>query len=59
MKTVFTIWIMGFLITLVGWIMNISKLFDYGFDSGVTIEVAFRIIGVFVAPLGAIMGYFV
>lgn len=58
-NTVATIWIMSFLVIVMGWIINIVKIFDHGFDSGVTIEVAFRIIGVFMAPIGAIMGYFV
>jgi hypothetical protein len=41
----------------VGWIMNIVKIVDSGFDVITGMFVA-RCIGVFVAPLGAVLGYF-
>ena len=42
---------------VVGWIMNIVKIVDSGFDVITGMFVA-RCIGVFVAPLGAVLGYF-
>lgn len=57
MKTVGIIWIIVVLAIIVGWIKNIFDIVDLGFDSGVTIEIALRIAGIFIAPLGAIMGY--
>lgn len=38
-----------------GWIMNIVELCQ---ATGFTVMVVVRIIGVFMAPLGAILGYF-
>jgi hypothetical protein len=40
----------------VGWITNIVKLFFYD-GSGFTGEFALRIVGIFVAPLGVVLGY--
>lgn len=39
-----------------GWIANIVKLFGSSFDP-LTGEVILRVIGIFAAPLGAIMGF--
>ncbi|CAM4080043.1 hypothetical protein BOTU111921_10540 [Bordetella tumbae] len=43
---------------LVGWFLNIAKIFKIGFAVAdwTTFEVA-RIIGVFLAPLGAVLGW--
>jgi len=39
-----------------GWIMNIVAIFNGSFEP-VTGEMVVRIIGVFLAPIGAIMGW--
>lgn len=61
MKTLgFVIWfwsVIGF-IGLVGWIMNIVEIFHSNF-SNFTGELVLRLFGVFIAPLGSIMGLFV
>ncbi len=49
------IWISIFLASAVGWVLNIIELFRADAFSG---EVIARAIGVIVAPLGAIFGYF-
>ena len=48
-----------FLAAIVGWVMNIISLvgFEGTLASAGILEV-FRVIGIFVAPLGAILGYF-
>jgi len=43
---------------IVGWIMNIVKLVAQ-FDADLTAEIVLRIVGIPVAPIGAIMGLFV
>ena len=40
-----------------GWIWNIVKLASMSFDP-ITGMLVLRIVGIFVAPLGAIVGYF-
>ncbi|WP_447887667.1 hypothetical protein [Serratia fonticola] len=57
-----TISIAGFLVVIagiIGWIMNIWKIIDSGFVLAEWggMQVA-RVIGVFVAPLGAVLGWF-
>jgi hypothetical protein len=47
------------LVGLIGWVVNILKLAEYGLDVGITIELALRCIGVVIVPLGAVMGLFV
>ena len=42
-----------------GWILNILALVDLGMDNLVTIEGILRVGGVFVAPVGAVLGFFV
>ena len=44
------------IVSLAGWIWNIVKLSDLGLDP-LTGEVVIRVVGIFVAPLGAVMGY--
>ena len=50
-------WIGLFLGGLFGWVMNIIELIGMTFDPITGMAVA-RIIGIFVAPLGAVLGYF-
>lgn len=38
-----------------GWILNILKIIDFDESKG---WIAARIIGAFIAPLGAVLGYF-
>jgi len=40
----------------IGWVLNIVKLVGAGFDP-IGAEVVLRVIGIFMAPLGAILGY--
>lgn len=42
--------------TIGGWIANIVKIFGMSFDP-LTAEAVLRVIGVFVFPIGGIMGY--
>jgi hypothetical protein len=50
------LWIGLALVSLWGWIWNIMKLYDLGLDP-LTGEVVLRVIGIFVAPIGVVMGY--
>lgn len=45
------------LLGAVGWIWNIVKIIGAGFDVFTGMLIA-RCIGVFIAPLGAVLGYF-
>ena len=59
MKTViivYSIYVLLAIFGLVGWIKNISKLIDCDFEPSYKTEVL-RIIGIPVAPMGAIIGY--
>lgn len=52
-------WVLVVIAAVVGWVMNIYKIFTVGVplaEFGV-MEIM-RIIGVFAAPLGAVLGYF-
>jgi hypothetical protein len=42
---------------IVGWIMNIVVLYGMSFDQ-ITGPLVLRIVGIFVAPLGSILGLF-
>ncbi|HFU8694047.1 TPA: hypothetical protein ACSQK4_004466 [Escherichia coli] len=49
-------WLYRFLFS--GWIMNLVKLVNDGdlqFDAGVTLA---RVVGVFIVPVGGILGFF-
>lgn len=48
--------ITGIGITILGWVMNLIKIFSMEHIQ-FTGEVVLRIVGIFVAPLGVIMGY--
>ena len=50
--TVVIIWLVG----AIGWIANIYKLANSSFDV-LTGMLVLRIVGIFLAPLGAILGY--
>lgn len=53
--------IIAFLITVgCGWVFNIIKLVAFLSDgfAGHELMMIFRIIGVFVAPIGAVLGFF-
>lgn len=50
--TVLVLSIMG----VAGWLINIGKLFGI-MNAGITSEFILRILGMFVPPFGAIMGY--
>jgi hypothetical protein len=41
---------------VIGWVMNIVTLYHMSFAT-MTGELVVRVIGIFVAPIGAIMGY--
>ncbi|MFE1574392.1 hypothetical protein ACFIQG_21760 [Comamonas odontotermitis] len=41
---------------VVGWIWNIVKIINTGFDVFTGLLIA-RVVGVFLAPLGAVLGY--
>jgi len=56
--TVALLWLAIIVAALVGWVMNIVAIFHSNFSS-ITGELVLRVIGVFVAPLGSIMGLFV
>jgi hypothetical protein len=46
-----------FIAAVVGWVMNIIDIVNSDFHN-VTGMLVLRIIGVFLAPLGAVLGYF-
>ena len=46
------VWLVG----LVGWVWNIVRMVGYIGDP-LTVEFAIRAVGVFLAPLGAVLGY--
>lgn len=47
------VWLVG----IVGWGFNIYKIICMDFAAGVTGMMVARIIGVFIAPLGAVLGF--
>jgi hypothetical protein len=50
------LWIVVGILAAIGWVINIVHLF--GMNPVLTGEGVVRIIGIFVAPLGSIMGLF-
>lgn len=46
-----------FIAAVVGWIMNIITIFHMA-SLTISGELLIRIIGIFIAPIGAILGYF-
>ena len=51
------LWLVVIVTGVVGWVLNIVKLMGMTLDA-VTIELVLRGLGIFVAPLGSIMGLF-
>lgn len=49
--------ILVYIILFAGWIMNLFKIVNHMNDN-LTMAMILRVIGVFAAPLGSIMGYF-
>ncbi|EFR7340379.1 hypothetical protein H0R35_003240 [Salmonella enterica] len=58
MKNLFWVYVAIVVAGFAGWAMNIVKIFDAGPISEWTAAVLVRVIGVFVAPIGAIFGWF-
>lgn len=52
--TIIGLWIAG----IIGWVLNLVKIFDADF-AHVTGVLVLRIIGVFIAPIGSVLGLFV
>ena len=52
---VVVVWILIVFVSAWGWVWNIIKLVDM--DSGVTGLFVLRIIGIFLAPLGVVVGF--
>ena len=52
------VWIAFVVAVLVGWVMNIVQLIHLSGTATLTLGIILRIVGIFVPPLGAIMGYF-
>lgn len=53
-------WISVFLMLVAvfcGWVMNLIELFHTEFTTGFTGVLILRVIGVFIVPLGGVMGY--
>lgn len=50
-----------FLVTVctvcIGWIKNIAQIISYESVDGVSGEIILRVIGVFIPPIGAVMGF--
>lgn len=50
---VFSVWI----IAIIGWIWNIAKIIESDLTP-ITTMLILRFIGIFIAPLGSVLGYF-
>lgn len=55
---VFIVWLSIILAGVIGWVLNIVKLIGMGADPITGLFVA-RVVGIFLAPLGSILGLFV
>lgn len=53
----FVVLILVWSVSVVGWVLNIIKVFGMLPMPEVTTEFVARIVGVFITPLGAVMGY--
>jgi len=52
---ILAVWILS----IIGWVMNIVKLLSFGGAvAAMGILEVLRVVGIFVAPLGAVLGYF-
>ena len=47
--------ILGF---FVGWVLNIYQLIKVGLSSELTVMLGLKFVGIFVAPLGSILGWY-
>lgn len=45
------------LFAITGWVMNLITVVESS-DQGITVGLAVRVLGIFVAPIGAIIGWF-
>lgn len=50
------IWLLMVGVMMYGWVANIITLYHSSFDT-ITGQLVLRVVGIFVAPLGSIMGY--
>ncbi len=59
MKGIAIVWLTVVLFAIFGWVNNIVKLVSHAGDLSTfgALEIT-RVIGIFVAPLGAVLGYF-
>lgn len=53
---VFMFYIIFVAFAIIGWVMNIIQVFNANFNE-INGELVLRVIGVFIAPIGAVMGY--
>lgn len=51
------LWVVMIATAIAGWVINIVKLIGMSIDT-ITIELILRFIGIFIVPLGSIMGLF-
>lgn len=49
------VWLIGIVLILVGWFMNVWALVHMPISNSA--EFVLRVVGLFIAPLGGIMGY--
>lgn len=56
MKTVLALWVL-ILVGFIGWVLNIVAIFRAGPIAEWTAVVLVRVIGVFVPPVGAVVGW--
>lgn len=55
---VFVVWFAGCFAGALGWVLNIVKILGMDFDpNNISMMLVLRLIGVIVAPLGAVLGY--
>ncbi len=59
MNKIYVAFVAIWIIAIIGWIMNIVKIVDSGFVvaqwGGMQV---LRVVGVFIAPIGAVIGWF-
>lgn len=47
-----------FILAIAGWILNIAAIFAFATPCQLSFELVLRLIGIFIFPLGAVIGYF-
>ena len=55
----FLVWAFLFVFLVCGWVMNIISLVAMDWAAPLGIEAILRVVGIILAPLGAVMGWFV